>query len=451
MSFFNDTLPRFVLRLGADVRPGEGPRVFALCFMLFTLMVTAYVLKPVREELILVEGGAEYKSYATALQAIFLLLLVPVYGIMSRRFATRTFMLAIAGVCVAVFLLFVVGGVAGFPVAMPFYIWYGTYGVLMVSQFWAYCSDFYDEEAGKRLFGIIAFGATSGAMVGAIVSKILDAELSAYYLLFVGALMLVVAVIPVWILPSSAAPKTELAQRQGVAQLFNGFRLVASSKFLLYLAIFTLLFNWLNSMGEYLVSVIIEYYYDLDIQAGDVAVSKNAYIRSFYSDYYLIINVLGTAIQFFVVSRFIGFFGVRLAMIFVPLLTLFGYTFIAFMPILVIFKIIKVLENSLDYSLLSTAKQILYLPTSREARYEARAVIETICMRLGDVLQGLTVFYLIGVLALEPRNLLWFIIIASLVLVGVVIVLGSEYKKLLSKTKVNIEDDSGDLKNIAKE
>ncbi len=432
MSFLNVTLPRFVLHLGADVREGEGPRVFALCYMLFMLMLTAYVLKPVREELILVEGGSQYKSYATAMQAIVLLLLVPIYGYVSRRCAAKPFMLAIAALCVLVFLIFVVAGMAGVPVGMPFYIWYGTYGLLMVAQFWAYCSDYYDQQAGKRLFGIIAFGATSGALVGAIISSILDAELNAYYLLLVASLLLILATLPVWFLSPVSVRKPELKPADGGMKLFNGFRLIASSKFLFYLAVFTLLFNWLNSLGEYLVSVIVEYYYELELDAGDMAVSKNAYVRSFYSDYYLLINILGTVIQFFVVSRFIGFFGVRLALVIVPLLTFLGYTFIAFVPVLLVFKCVKVLENSLDYSLLSTSKQILYLPTNREARYEARAVIETIFMRLGDVLQGLTVFYFIGVLSLQPRSLLWFLIFTSLVLLAVVWMLGLEYRKLLT-------------------
>ena len=48
----------------------------------------------------------------------------------------------------------------------------------------------------------------------------------------------------------------------------------------------------------------------------------------------------------------------------------------------------KTLENSTDYSLQNTVRQALFLPTSREAKYKAKAAIDTFFMRFGDVLQS---------------------------------------------------------------
>ena len=54
-----------MLRLFADVREGEGPRLLALALNVFLILVAYYVMKPVREVLILAQpGGAELKSYA---------------------------------------------------------------------------------------------------------------------------------------------------------------------------------------------------------------------------------------------------------------------------------------------------------------------------------------------------------------------------------------------------
>ena len=46
----------------------------------------------------------------------------------------------------------------------------------------------------------------------------------------------------------------------------------------------------------------------------------------------------------------------------------------------------KVAENSVDYSLQSTINQALFLPTSREDKYKAKAAVDTFCKRFGDVL-----------------------------------------------------------------
>jgi len=78
-------LERF-LRLFADVRDGEGVQVLLLALNVFLILTAYYVMKPVREALILAQpGGAEIKSYAQALQAVLLLGIVPLYGALARR------------------------------------------------------------------------------------------------------------------------------------------------------------------------------------------------------------------------------------------------------------------------------------------------------------------------------------------------------------------------------
>ena len=51
----------------------------------------------------------------------------------------------------------------------------------------------------------------------------------------------------------------------------------------------------------------------------------------------------------------------------------------------------KVAENGLDYSLQSTLRQALYLPTSRAAKYRAKPLIDTFLVRSGDVLASVVV------------------------------------------------------------
>ena len=69
-------LERF-LRLFTDVRDGEGPQLLLLAFNTFLILTSYYLMKPVREVLILDQpGGAELKSYAYGAQAVLLLAIV---------------------------------------------------------------------------------------------------------------------------------------------------------------------------------------------------------------------------------------------------------------------------------------------------------------------------------------------------------------------------------------
>src|SRR5215475_11358650 len=68
-----------------EVRAGEGAAVLLLALNVFLLLGGYYLLKTVREALILSEGGAEVKSYSSAAQALLLLLIVPLYGALTSR------------------------------------------------------------------------------------------------------------------------------------------------------------------------------------------------------------------------------------------------------------------------------------------------------------------------------------------------------------------------------
>ena len=78
------------------------------------------------------------------------------------------------------------------------------------------------------------------------------------------------------------------------------------------------------------------------------------------------------------------------ALFFLPVISLAGYSMIAFFPILGYIQVAKIFENSTDYSLQNTARQALFLPTSREIKYKAKAAIDTFFVR-GET-RGFSVF-----------------------------------------------------------
>ena len=77
-------LDRF-LRLFTDVKPGEASTALLLALNVFLILMAYYVLKPVREALILGEGSAELKTYLSAAQVVVLAFIVPLYGRLVER------------------------------------------------------------------------------------------------------------------------------------------------------------------------------------------------------------------------------------------------------------------------------------------------------------------------------------------------------------------------------
>src|SRR4051794_18205535 len=127
-----------MLRLFTDVKYGEGLTALLLAFNIFLLLMAYYVLKPVREALILSQGGAELKSYMSAFQVGLLLLIVPGYAKLVSLMNRRRLINTVTAFFVACLGVFYVLGKAGVHLGVPFFLWIGIFNLMIVAQFWAF-------------------------------------------------------------------------------------------------------------------------------------------------------------------------------------------------------------------------------------------------------------------------------------------------------------------------
>ena len=232
-------------------------------------------------------------------------------------------------------------------------------------------------------------------------------HLDAYGLIFCGAFTLFLSSLPAKrasiSLPESSRGEHEESE---VSQpsLFAGFQLVLGRRYLMLLAAFVIMLNLVNTTGEYLLASLIENMYAEGIANGAISSDKGTYVGRFYSGFYFMVNLLGVLIQFFAVSRLLRHAGFSIALLLTPLVVFLGYASLAILPILAWFRYFKVVENSMDYSLQNTARQMLYLPLSRQEKYEGRAVIDSFGQRIGDLLQAGLIFLGIHWLGFETNN-----------------------------------------------
>jgi ATP:ADP antiporter, AAA family len=375
----------------ADVRAGEGAGVLLLTVNVFLLLFAYYLLKTVREALILSEGGAYIKAYSSAGQAALLMILVPLYGFVGSK-VNRIWLVAGLGLFFALNLLaFYAFGVAGAKEGVVFYIWVGIFNVFIISQFWAFANDIYTEAQGKRLFAMIGIGASLGAWLGAQAASDLVKRfaLTPYQLQLIAAGILVLCV-AITVLVNRIESKHEVPEmaEHSEAKLGpeNGFQLVFSSRYLTWIAVLTVLLNIVNSSGEFLLGSVVSSEAK-NLFPNDSAAQKQ-YIGGFYGSFFAGVNLLGFLLQSFAASRIFRFLGVRGAMYILPVIALVSYSVLAVVPLLGVVRFAKTLENATDYSLQNTLRQALFLPTSRDAKYKAKAAIDTFFMRSGDVIQA---------------------------------------------------------------
>ncbi len=371
----------------AEVRAGEGAGVLLLSLNIFVLLGAYYLLKAVREALILSESGAEVKAYSSAAQALLFLGIIPAYGAFASRVNRIRLIRWVTLVFASNLLIFYALGVAGVREGVAFFIWVGIFNMLIVAQFWAFANDLYSEPQGKRLFPVIMLGASLGAVAGGQAAARLIGPLGPYGLMLLAAGFLIPCILLSMVVHrravsgphSAAAPPTAPLAKTGALQL------LARDRYLLLIAITMLVLNTVNSTGEFLLGKFVEQ--AAHAASSDLVVQARL-IGEFYGNFSSLYSGLAMLLQMFAVSRIFKYIGVRGALFILPCIALTGYSFILFLPLLSVVRWTKIFENGTDYSIQNTTQQALFLPTSREAKYKAKAAIDTFFVRAGDVVQA---------------------------------------------------------------
>jgi ATP:ADP antiporter, AAA family len=382
----------------------------------------------VREALILaVPGGAEMKSYLGAVLAASFLVIVPAYGAFASRVNRVRLISGLLLFFASNLIVFFLLGRAGVQLGVPFFLWIGIFNLMSIAQVWSFANDIYTPEEGKRLFAIVGFGASVGALAGSQVAGMLIKSVGIFPMMLVSAALLVVCLVLTNVVHVREKGRArDSAKRQEAEQPLageGGFQLVIRQRYLLYIGLLTLVLNYVNTTGEFILGKTVSRMAEAAVATGSTGgLSAGQFIGAFYASFQFWQNLLGAVAQFFLVSRILKYFGVRAALFVMPVISLCGYTLLAVAPVLAYIRIVKILENATDYSLQNTVRRALFLRTSRAAKYKALQAVETFFWRTGDLLSGLTVFVAtllgLGVRQLAVYNLglvaVWLLLAAAI-------------------------------------
>ena len=376
-----------VLSLFTDVRDGEGALALLMLVNIFLLLVCYSVIKTVREPLILLGGGAELRSYAAAGQAMVLIAFVPLYSWLASRVDRTKLLVGVTLFFVASIELFAVAVTQRVPyVGVAFFIWVGIFNISLVAQFWSFANDIYNKDAAARLFPVVVIGMTAGAPLGSFVAgRLFGLGIAPQTILQIAAALLVPSIgFYLWM---HRRDGRSAAAGEPMSSLRGGFTLVLGNKYLRLVALLVVLLNVVNTTGEYLVARMLTNHVG-QLALADPTFNKQAFIGAFSGSYQFWVNVVALLLQAFFTSRLLKHRGLAGVLLALPLIALGGYAIIAAGVGFSAVRWIKTAENATDYSVMNTARQLLWVPTSREEKYKAKQAIDTFFVRAGDVISA---------------------------------------------------------------
>jgi AAA family ATP:ADP antiporter len=341
-----------------------------------------------------IAGGVDKLQWMFTGTFLAMLAAVPLFGWVARRFPVKRFLPYVYYFFILNLIIFFglfKSDVTHAYVARAFFIWTSVFNLFIVSVFWSFMTDTYNNDQAKRLFGVIAAGGTAGALTGPILTASLVTPLGASNLLLISIFFLAIAVgcihrIISWRKSSRSetreGPSVE-AETSGVrdeaigGSIFAGIRLVFSSSYLIGVCFLILFYTTLATFLYFQQAQLVRDTFD------DPASRTAVFAAMDFA-----VNFLTVITQLFLTSRIVRKWGLSWGLALIPLALGIGFMLLGMMPTLALLIVVQVLRRAGNYALMRPAREMLYVVLGKEEKYKAKNFIDTVVYRGGDAVSA---------------------------------------------------------------
>jgi AAA family ATP:ADP antiporter len=374
-------------RLGRafSVEEDEAGAVMAGFAMFFLLFAGYFMLRPVRETMG-IAGGVDNLQWLFTGTFVVTLAAMPLFGWVAGRVARRRILYWVYAFFVGNLLAFAACFVA-MPgdrwVARAFYIWLSVFNMIAISVAWSVLVDVFTSAQSKRLFALMAAGASLGGLVGPMLGVILVEPLGYAGLSVLSALLLAAAALAAWCvhrwrdarpLPGDA---DMLRQRPLGGSPFAGATDVLRSPYLLGIAGFILLLASATTFLYFEQARLVEARFPDPVDQTRV-----------FGIIDTVVQTLAILSQLFITGRVAKSLGVGVLLVTVPLVVAAGFLWLAFAPVFAVLAVVMVVRRAGEYAFVRPGREMLYTVVAPEAKYKAKNFNDTVVYRGADAVSG---------------------------------------------------------------
>ncbi|HST44441.1 MAG TPA: MFS transporter, partial [Luteimonas sp.] len=370
---------------GFDVEADESSAVVAGFAMFFLLFAGYFMLRPVRETMG-IAGGVDNLQWLFTGTFVATLAALPLFGWVAARVQRHRILYWVYGFFVANLLVFA----ACFAVraenvwiARAFYIWLSVFNLIAISVAWSVLIDVFDSRQARRLFGLMAAGASLGGLAGPVLGVALVGMVGHTGLMLLSALLLAASAAAAWRVHRwrDARPVTgdDLATRQRPlgGSPFAGATDVLRSPYLLGIAVFVLLLASVSTFLYFEQARLVEAAYPDPEQQTRV-----------FGTIDIVVQSLAILSQLFLTGRIARTLGIGVLLVAVPLVAATGFLWLAFAPTFAVLAVVMVARRAGEYAFVRPGREMLYAVVPAEAKYKAKNFNDTVVYRGADAVSG---------------------------------------------------------------
>jgi len=260
-----------------------------------------------------------------------------------------------------------------------FFVWVSVFNLFATAVFWGFMTDLFTTEQGKRLFGFIAVGGSLGGIFGPIITASLVHHVSTGVLLLICAGMLEIAAQSVRFFPAEfrrddpRSGENASAEKPIGGKFWDGVTHICKSPYLFGLFLFIFLYTFTSTWT-----------YFQQAELTKTGFADKAARTAFFAKLDLSVNTLTLFLQIFVTGRLMKFLGVTVTLLFMPVLSLFGFAAMGFAPVLPVLAAFQIARRASTFAFMRPAREVLFTVLRREDKYKAKSFIDTFGYRCGD-------------------------------------------------------------------
>ncbi len=379
-----------------------NPKVILAWLWFFLLLMSYYVLKPLRDGL----GASLASELGWWYLATFVTMIVAmaIYARLTDQLGTQwlvVYVYEFFACCMLGFAVYMQGwNDPPYWLTGCFFVWVSVFNLMTVALFWSVMTDVFDTHEGKKWFGILASAGSAGALAGSAMTIYLT-SLGKHGLLLLSCVGIQLTIAISFYLiglrrqelqnqtnntslhPSNNSPTSDRVEssidsngeNQTPPGLLAGMARVASSRYLLALCGYVLI-------GKFAATFIYNNL-QLSLKASEIT----AEIRtSWFAQMNLVTQVGSMVIQGLVVAWLFRWIGVR-GVLAIPCATVLALLFaLTIDPGLGVLIAAQVIQQIVGYGLMTPGQNVLFTVLSRQDRYVSKGFIDTVVFRFSDVL-----------------------------------------------------------------
>ena len=366
-----------------DVKPNEVRALWLGFILFFVVLAGYYVIRPIRDNI----GATQFENLWWMFTVVLVAMIVAnaLFSMIVARMSRRKFIPIAYRFFILNLIIFFVLMQFMPPGKQPwvdgcFFVWVSVFNLFATAVFWGFMTDIFTNEQGKRLFGFIAVGGSLGGMLGPLITASLVHRVSTGVLLLICAGMLEIAAQSIRFFPaefrrsdSKSAEDAAAAEKPIGGKFWDGVTHICKSPYLFGLFLFILLYTLTSTWTYFQQSELTK-----------VGIVDKAARTAFFAKLDLSVNTLTLLLQIFLTGRLMKFLGVTVTLLFMPVLSLFGFAAMGLVPVLTVLAIFQVARRASTFAFMRPAREVLFTVLRREDKYKAKSFIDTFGYRCGD-------------------------------------------------------------------